>query len=78
MITIRTDITEWLPGTGGAHPAPGIFVWPEGVRIEFPNGDVFSADGGYNADGDSIDYNPGGRGAVGSPCHQALVAAGLL
>lgn len=68
---IQAAVQKWVP-------AKGTFIWPRDVEIEFSNGDVYDAFGARNCDGDSIDYNPSGTGACGSPCHQALQAAGLL
>lgn len=68
---ITTQITKTIGGEG-------TFTWPPGVEIEFENGEVYCATGARDAEGISIYYNPEGTGACGSPCHQALLAAGLL
>ena len=68
---IKADITRWVEGTGS-------FRWPEGVTVTFPNGDKYDSTGGRTAGGVSIDYNPKGMGACGSPAHQALVKQGLV
>lgn len=59
-------------------PASGTFQWPEGIEIKFPDGSVYDRTGARDINGLSMDYNPDGRGACGSPCHQVLVAAGLI
>ena len=67
-IAVET-VPAWKAGEGE-------FVWPRDVVVIFPNGEEWNHEGGYDADGASIDYTPEGTGAVGSPCHQILVAHG--
>ena len=68
---IKTNVLKWRPATG-------IFFWPKGVEVEFPDGTVYDITGSRDASGNSIDYNVNGTGVRGSPCHQALVEAGLI
>jgi hypothetical protein len=54
-----------------------IFVWPQDVEVGFPDGEVWDCDGGRDSRGHSLDHNFGGRGSMGSPCAQAMIAAGI-
>ncbi len=71
MRKVKGEDVNWLEGTGE-------FVWPEGVEVEFPNGDVYDGEGGRDKNGDHFSFGANGKGTKGSPCHQALVKAGVL
>lgn len=72
MLTVHVhDDIGWISGEGS-------FTWPEGVRIVFPDGDAYDAYGSYEHHTGESDYDPSGTGAVGSPCHQVLLQAGLI
>jgi len=72
MKRIKAKKTPWTQHIGAT------FTWPEDVEVVFPDGEVHDAYGARDRNGNSIDYNPSGRGSTGSPCHQALVAHGLI
>lgn len=70
-ITYNVPEYKWIKGARGTAP------WPKNVRIVFPNGEVWDEHEGRDGNGELIADSDGDM-AVGSPCHQALVALGLL
>lgn len=70
MNVIESPMREWVEGHG-------VFQWPEDVEVRFPDGESYDARGYWDANGELINTNDG-YGAVGSPCHQALVQAGVI
>ena len=54
-----------------------LYHWPERVAVEFPDGEVWDQDGGIDREGNVIDDNPRQITVGGSPCHAAMVAAGI-
>lgn len=65
---IESEFRRWKKTPDGKY-LPGVFQFPEGVVVRFPDGDEYCSEDG-----------PRDRVATtmeGSPVHQALVAAGL-